>query len=671
MGDKNTKFFYACANQRKKRNKILSVEDGQSILRKDQKGVAEAFKDHFEGVFKTENPPNLLIEECLRQLDSRVTSSMNEALLKPFVREEVEIALKQMGPYKSPGPDGYNACFYQGCWNTVGENVCEAALDFLNGDNIIAAYEALHSMRTRLKGRVGCMAVKLDISKAYDRVEWPFLEAVMKKLGFGARWIELIMTCINSVSYAVLVNGSPGSVIKPTRGLSKNGRKEEWDQILKDLGARVQNNYERYLGLPIMVGRSKYNTFRGIKDRIWLKISNWKNQFLSPAGKEVLLKAVIQAILTYHMSVFALPKRLCKEIAALMSRFWWSHGQNEKKIQWWSWKKMGLAKTSGGLGFRELESFNRALLAKQCWRILTNPNSIATKVLKDKYHRKTEVLEASLGRGPSLIWRSLMGSMELLNEGLVWRVGNGQNIQIWRDKWVPKQSSYMNQSPNQFLNKEAKVAELIDEGKRGWNEDLVRKVLCEEEADLTSTNYPTGLARKIQFDRGRVRWIAPREGEVKIDWDAAFDQKEKRMGAGVIIRDVEGEVLAALSMPRSNIPSPGMAEVNALWRALQLSAELGIEHATFEGDALEIIRGVNNKDENWEWNGQKVEDIKTILANRSFWKVQHTYREGNKVADLLAKFAFSVDEEKVWIEDGPEGLYSFVIQDKIVMSEFK
>lgn len=178
--------------------------------------------------------------------------------------------------------------------------------------------------------------------------------------------------------------------------------------------------------------RSKYNTFKDIEDSIWLKINNWKNQFLSLAGNEVLLKTVIQSILTYHMSVFALPKRLCKEIAILKSRFWWGYGRNEKKIQWRSWEKMGMAKTRGGLGFREVESFNRALLAKQPWRILTNPNSIAARLQKDKHHRQTEVLEAELGSRPSLIWQSLWGSIELLKEELLWRVGNGQNIQIWR-----------------------------------------------------------------------------------------------------------------------------------------------------------------------------------------------------------------------------------------------
>ncbi|XP_042962485.1 uncharacterized protein LOC122296755 [Carya illinoinensis] len=93
--------------------------------------------------------------------------------------------------------------------------------------------------------------------------------------------------------------------------------------IIKDCGAREQNNCEKYLGLPIMVGRSRYQAFSIVKDRVWKKLSNWKNQFLSPSGKEVLIKAVIQAIPTYYMSVFKLPKKLSDEIASLMAKFWW------------------------------------------------------------------------------------------------------------------------------------------------------------------------------------------------------------------------------------------------------------------------------------------------------------------------------------------------------------
>jgi hypothetical protein len=63
-----------------------------------------------------------------------------------------------------------------------------------------------------------------------------------------------------------------------------------------------------------MVGRSRYNSFRSIKDRVWNRLSDWKVKFLSQAGKEILIKAVVQAIPTYCMSVFLLPNTLCKEL---------------------------------------------------------------------------------------------------------------------------------------------------------------------------------------------------------------------------------------------------------------------------------------------------------------------------------------------------------------------
>ena len=93
------------------------------------------------------------------------------------------------------------------------------AKDRLISDNIMVAFETLHHMKQHNSGRHGFMAIKLNMIKAYDQVEWVYLERLMEKMGFCARWIALMMSCVKTVSYSIMVNGEPTGMIHPNRGI--------------------------------------------------------------------------------------------------------------------------------------------------------------------------------------------------------------------------------------------------------------------------------------------------------------------------------------------------------------------------------------------------------------------------------------------------------------------
>ena len=94
------------------------------------------------------------------------------------------------------------------------------------------------------------------------------------------------------------------------------------------------SRHSKYLGLPSIIGKSNIEVFVEIKERVGRKLSGWKEKILSIGGREVLIKAVAQAIPMYTMSCFQLPKGLCDEIESMMRRFWWGQRGQESKVAW-------------------------------------------------------------------------------------------------------------------------------------------------------------------------------------------------------------------------------------------------------------------------------------------------------------------------------------------------
>lgn len=102
----------------------------------------------------------------------------------------------------------------------------------------------------------------------------------------------------------------------------RNTSPEIADLVSQNLQVPIRND-DFYLGLPKMVARNRWEVFKYIKEKVWNRLQSWKGKMMSRAGKEILLKSVIQAIPSYAASIFLLPDKLCEDIELLMNKFWW------------------------------------------------------------------------------------------------------------------------------------------------------------------------------------------------------------------------------------------------------------------------------------------------------------------------------------------------------------
>ncbi|XP_031101984.1 uncharacterized protein LOC116005889 [Ipomoea triloba] len=350
--------------------------------------------------------------------------------------------------------------------------------DRLISDNIIVAGEVGHYLRCKRTGTTGWAALKLDMAKAYDRMEWSFLEGMLSAMRDNDKEAKEVKRCLTLYCEASgqLVNFEKSSIM-----FSPNTTQVECNHVAGVFGVHQTQDFGRYLGLLSFLGRNKTIVFRYIEQKINDRVHMWTQKFLSRPGKEVLLKSIAQAIPIFTMSVFLLPLTVCESIEKLMSRFWWhTSGANSRGIHWLCWSRMAVPKDVGGLGFKRLREFNIALLAKQGWRLLIYPHSLVSRILKARYYPNTILLEANLGHNPSYIWRSILAGQNILREGVVRHVGDGKETSVWGLPWVADTGDPRLITPCVDELRNAQVCNLLNED-GDWDIDLLRDLFVEQD----------------------------------------------------------------------------------------------------------------------------------------------------------------------------------------------
>jgi ribonuclease HI len=158
-----------------------------------------------------------------------------------------------------------------------------------------------------------------------------------------------------------------------------------------------------------------------------------------------------------------------------ISQFWWGDDDNSNKMHWLAWWKLCYPKKEGGMGFRDFHSFNLAMLAKQIWRLVNEPNSLCARVLKAKYYPHGDILKVGPKAGSSFTWQSILAGLPTFKRGMIWRVGNGESINIWTDKWIPQSQDRMVITPRGGTVY-TKVSELIDPSTGSWDLQLLNEI---------------------------------------------------------------------------------------------------------------------------------------------------------------------------------------------------
>ncbi|XP_074293370.1 uncharacterized protein LOC141620383 [Silene latifolia] len=453
----------------------------------------------------------------------------------------------------------------------LGDIVSENQSAFTPGrlitDNILIAFELFHYMKNSRHSE-GHMAIKLDMAKAYDRVEWSFLRRVLVTMGVDGDWICRVMDCVSTVTFSVLINGTPSEDLRPTRGLRQGDLVSPYlfilcAEALSNLMRRAVEENSLH-GIRISRSAPAISHLLFADDSIFFAratldeadiINNVLRQYESASGQLVSLE---KTTVSFSQGVsneqrIRVAERLGVGVVKKQKRYLGLPtliGRSKKvitdiirdklckRLQGWrgkllsrAGKEVPIKAVANSLPTYVMSVFKiqakfcdelRSMIsrfwwgheegkrAKQAWRLFTCPDSLWARMMKAKYYSGSDFLGAELGHNPSYAWRSIWEARGVLVKGLRRRIGDGNHTRVWRDAWVPSTQSGRVISPCPAGQEELLVASLIT-GDQTWDVERINMLFLPFERERI-----TNIRLSPNRPRDRWYWSGERDGAFSV-----------------------------------------------------------------------------------------------------------------------------------------------------------
>ncbi|XP_060195103.1 uncharacterized protein LOC132624322 [Lycium barbarum] len=409
-GDENTKFFHSVVRGRRHHMRIQRIKYDDEWI-EEEEDIARAAINFYQNLF-TQNHTyiDLSILDCIPNL---VTCEDNQILNEEISSKEHPQEFSEFRPISLSNVTHnivskvLNNRFSKILPKIISSNQSGFMKGSAIGENVLLAQEIVHDIRKPNKG--GNVVIKLDMSKAYDRISWNFICVVMRKMGFNEHWIFIIWNLMSNAWYTICINGKRNGFFKSQRGVKQG------DPISPGLFIIASEVLSRLLNK--LFEDNKFNGFNMPTNGPPINHLSYADDIIIfSSGKTYTLMKIMKCLKDYQ-------ENSGQMINEGKSCFLMDDSISTKRCD-----------DEGSIGVTSLQEIAESFSAKLWWTFRT-AESLWTKFMKDKYSMRIHPMARKWNYTHSHTWRKLMKIRDKVDHLLHWKINKG-NTHIWWDNWM-------------------------------------------------------------------------------------------------------------------------------------------------------------------------------------------------------------------------------------------